>query len=160
MWTSYFLYTLSYEGFDFGTEIQSVGLIRDTDIIDARPRVDDYSVAADARSPFEFAGRTFTGDKHSSKYIFASDESETISFNYYLPRLDRIYLTKDGLFQVKVGESSDDPKLPGAINDAINVANIALPPYLYDTKNVQVTYVDHKRYQMSDIFRLENRVNE
>ncbi len=148
----------SYEGFDFGTEIQSVGLIRDTDIIDARPRVDDYSVAADARSPFEFAGRTFTGDKHSSKYIFASDESETISFNYYLPRLDRIYLTKDGLFQVKVGESSDDPKLPGAINDAINVANIALPPYLYDTKNVQVTYVDHKRYQMSDIYRLENRI--
>ena len=109
----------SYEGFDFGTEIQSIGLIRDTDIIDARPRVDDYSVAVDARSPFEFAGRTFTNDKHSSKYIFASDESETISFNYYLPRLDRIYLTKDGLFQVKVGEASDDPKLPVAVNDAI-----------------------------------------
>ncbi len=148
----------SYEGFDFGTEIQSVGLIRDTDIIDARPRVDDYSVAVDARSPFEFSGRTFTDDKHSAKYIFASDESETISFNYYLPRLDRIYLTKDGLFQVKIGESSDNPKLPGAVNDAINVANIALPPYLYDIKNVQVTYVDHKRYQMSDIYKLENRI--
>ena len=148
----------SYEGFDYGTEIESVDNFRNTDIIDARPRVDDYTVAVDSRSPFEFSGRTFTGDKHSAKFIFASDESETLSFNYYLPRLDRIYLTKDGLFQIKVGEPSDNPKLPGEINDAINVANLALPPYLYDVKNVQVSYVDHKRYQMSDIFRLENRI--
>ena len=148
----------SYQGFNYGTEIQSVKTFRNSDIIDARPRVDDYSVAADARSPFEFAGRTFTDDKHSAKFIFASDESETLSFNYYLPRLDRIYLTKDGVFQIKIGESSDNPKLPGAVNDAINVANIALPPYLYDVKNAQVSYVNHKRYQMSDIFKLENRI--
>ena len=148
----------SYEGFNYGTEIQKVQGFRNTDIIDARPRVNDYSVAVDAASPFEFAGRSFTDDLHSTKYIFASDESETISFNYYLPRLDRIYLTKDGVFQVKLGQPSDNPKLPQPVDDAINVANIALPPYLYDVKNAQITYVDHKRYQMSDIFRLENRI--
>ena len=148
----------SYEGFDYGTQIQKVHGFRNTDIIDARPRVDDYTVAVDAASPFEFGGRSFTDDLHSTKYIFASDESETIAFNYYLPRLDRIYLTTDGVFQVKIGEPADNPKLPQPVNDAINVANIALPPYLYDVKNAQVTYVDHKRYQMSDIFKLENRI--
>ena len=148
----------SYEGFDYGTQIQKVHGFRNTDIIDARPRVDDYTVAVDAASPFEFGGRSFTDDLHSTKYIFASDESETIAFNYYLPRLDRIYLTTDGVFQVKIGEPADNPKLPQPVNDAINVANIALPPYLYDVKNAQITYVDHKRYQMSDIFKLENRI--
>ncbi len=148
----------SYEGFNYGTEIQSIQAYRNTDIVDARPRVDDYTVAEDSRSPFEFAGRSFTDDKHSAKYIFASDESETLSFNYYLPRLDRVYLTKDGVFQVKIGEPADNPKLPGEVNDAINVCNIALPPYLYNVKNAQISYVDHKRYQMSDIFKLENRI--
>jgi len=148
----------SYEGFNYGTEIQSIDAYRNTDLIDARPRVDDYTVAVDSASPFEFAGRSFTDDKHSTKYIFASDESETLAFNYYLPRLDRIYLTKDGVFQVKLGEAADEPKLPGPINDAINVANIALPPYLYDVSNAQVTYVNHKRYQMTDIYKLENRI--
>ena len=148
----------SYEGFNYGTEIQSIRQYRNSDIIDARPRVNDYTVAADAASPFEFAGRSFTDDKHSAKYVFASDESETLSYNYYLPRLDRIYLTKDGIFQVKLGESSDNPKLPGEVNDAMNVANIALPPYLYDTQNAQITFVNHKRYQMTDIYKLENRI--
>ena len=148
----------SYNGFNYGTEIQSIGAFRNTDIVDARPRVNDYTVAVDTASPFEFGGRSFTGDLHSAKYIFASDESETLSFRYYLPRLDRIYLTKDGVFQVKIGEPADNPKLPGAVNDAINVANIALPPYLYDVKNAQITYVDHKRYQMTDIYKLENRI--
>ena len=148
----------SYSGFNYGKEINSVKNFRNSDIIDARPRVKDFTVAVDTASPFEFASRDFTDGKHSTKYIFASDESETISFNYYLPRLDRIYLTKDGVFQVKIGEPSDNPKLPGAVNDAINVANIALPPYLYDVKNAQISYVDHKRYQMSDIFKLENRI--
>ncbi len=148
----------SYEGFDYGTEIQSIKNFRNTDIIDVRPRVNDYSIAVDSRSPFEFNGRSFTDGKNSSKYVFASDESETLSFNYYLPRLDRIYLTKDGVFQIKIGEPADNPRLPGAVNDALNIANIALPPYLYDVKNVQISYVDHKRYQMTDIYKLENRI--
>ena len=148
----------SYDGFNYGEDINKIGLIRNTDIIDARPRVGTYSVAENAASPFEFAGRSFADGSHSAKYVLASDESETLSFSYYLPRLDRIYLTKDGVFQVKIGEPADIPKLPGAINDAINVANIALPPYLYEIKNAQVSFVDHKRYQMSDIFRLENRI--
>ena len=148
----------SYSGFNYKTEIQSVSNIRNTDVIDVRPRVTDYTVAEDARSPFEFAGRSFADGTHSSKFVFASDESETLSFSYYLPRLDRIYLTKDGLFQLKPGAPSDNPKLPEEVSDAINIANVALPPYLYDVRDTQVTFVEHKRYQMSDIHRLANRI--
>ena len=34
----------SYGDFNYGTEIQSVNGIRNTDIIDVRPRVSEYSV--------------------------------------------------------------------------------------------------------------------
>ena len=150
----------SYNGFDYGTEIQSVNRIRNTDVIDARPRVSNYTVSSGAKSPFEFSGRSFTGGNHStnSGYILASDESETLSFTYYLPRIDRIYLTREGIFQLKVGEPADNPKLPEEVSSGLNIANIALPPYLYDVKDVEISFVDHKRYQMSDIFRLENRI--
>ena len=148
----------SYNGFNYGTEIQSINGFRNTDILDARPRVSNFTVSSGSRSPFEFDGRSFVGGNHSANYVLASDESETISFTYYLPRIDRIYLTKEGIFQLKVGEASDNPKLPEEVSNGLNIANISLPPYLYDVRDAEITFVDHKRYQMSDIFRLENRI--
>ena len=56
-------------------------------------------VTEGSTSPFEFAGRSFADGNHSSQHVFASDESEIVTFEYYLPRLDRLYLTKDGVFQ-------------------------------------------------------------
>jgi hypothetical protein len=148
----------SYESFNYATEIASVNGFRNTDVIDVRPRVNNYSVVEGARSPFEFDGRSFANGNHSSNFILASDESETLSFNYYLPRIDRIYLTKDGVFQVKIGSSSDTPQIPEEVSGALNIANIAIPPYVYDTKNIKIDYIEHKRYQMTDIFKLENRI--
>jgi len=148
----------SYADFDYQKDIQVLDGVRNTDIIDVRPRVNDFTVSSGSRSPFEFDGRSFSDGNHSSNHVFASDESSTFSFNYYLPRIDRVYLTKDGVFQVKVGEPSDDPKLPTEVSESLNIANIALPPYLYDVKDAEVTFVNYKRYQMSDIFRLENRI--
>lgn len=148
----------SYSGFNYGKEIQSVGGFRNTDVLDARPRVSNYTVSSGSKSPFEFDGRSFTGGNHSTNYVLASDESETISFTYYLPRIDRIYLTREGIFQLKVGEPSDNPKLPEEVSNGLNIANVSLPPYLYNVKDAEITFVDHKRYQMSDIFRLENRI--
>jgi len=148
----------SYNGFNYGNEIQSIKGFRNTDVLDARPRVSNFTVSSGSRSPFEFEGRSFTGGNHSTSYVLASDESETLSFTYYLPRIDRIYLTKEGIFQLKVGEPADNPKLPEEVSNGLNIANVKLPPYLYDVRDAEVSFVDHKRYQMSDIFRLENRI--
>ena len=148
----------SYDNFNYGKEIQSVKRFRNTDILDVRPRVNNYTVSTGSRSPFEFDGREFTNGNHSSSYVLASDESETLSFTYYLPRIDRLYLTKDGVFQLKIGEPSDNPKLPAEVSNGLNIANIALPPYLYNVKDAEISFVDHKRYQMSDISRLETRI--
>ena len=148
----------SYTDFDYGTEIAKINDVRCTDLIDARPRVSEYTVTAGARSPFEFSGRVFTSGQHSSKNVLASDESITVGYNYYLPRVDRIYIDKDNKFTVKYGTPSDVPQLPEEVNGALNIANIYLPAYLYNVSDARVDFVEHKRYQMTDIAKLEQRI--
>ena len=77
----------SYNSFEYNGEINALDGVRNTDIVDARPRVKDYSITANSRSPLEFYGRDFDGGvtgQHSSKNVIASDESITLDYNYYL----------------------------------------------------------------------------
>ena len=148
----------SYNSFDYASELPTVNGIAVSDIIDIRPRVSDYTVSADSRSPLEFLGRSFDASGNSAANVLASDESILTTFSYYLGRIDRIFLTKEGKFQIKYGEPADRPVKPGPVDDAIEIASITLPPYLYITAQASLTYLEHKRFTMSDIRRIENRV--
>jgi hypothetical protein len=152
----------SYDQFNYSSDIPKIDDVRVTDLIDARPRVKEYTVASGSRSPFEFDGRDFDGGstgQHSSKYVLASDESVLLSFDYYLPRSDKVCIDKEGFISVVQGAPADDAQLPEGISGSMAIANIFLPPYLYNTENARVDFIEHKRYQMSDIARLENRIS-
>ena len=152
----------SYDQFNYSKDIRSIDGVRTTDLLDARPRVKNYTVSSGARSPFEFDGRDFDGGasgQHSSKYVLASDESVTVGFSYYQPRADRVCIDKEGYISVIPGTPSDNPKLPENISGSLNIANIFLPAYLYDVNNAQIDFIEHKRYQMSDISKLEQRIS-
>jgi len=152
----------SYDQFDYAKDIRTVDGYRTTDLLDARPRVKNYTVTSGANSPFEFSGRDFDGGsngQHSSKFVLASDESVTIGFDYYQPRADRVCIDKEGYISVIPGTPADDARLPENTSGALNIANIFLPAYLYDVNNAQVDFVEHKRYQMSDISKLEQRIS-
>ena len=148
----------SYSTFNYSTEIQSVNGIRNTDLIDIRPRVSDYTVGEGSRSPLEFHGRTFNASGNSAANILASDETIITDFSWYLGRIDSIYLTKDGQFQVKTGVPSEKPEEPGTVDDALKIATASIPAYLYNTADVSLNFFQYKRYTMSDIGRLENRI--
>ena len=149
----------SYRDFDYGTEISNIAGVRVTDLIDARPRVSNFTTSSsNIRSPLEFLGRTFNGGQHSSKNILASDESISIDYSYYLPRIDRIYVDRDGIFQIKQGAPADNPVNPKGIDGAMNIANCFVPAYTFNAKGVRTTFINHKRYQMSDISKLEQRI--
>ena len=148
----------SYNTFDYRVDIPFVNGNRNTDLIDIRPRTSDYTVSEGARSPLEFKGRTFTGSGNSAANILASNESIVTDFSFYLGRIDRVYLTKDGTMQVKYGTPSENPQKPGPVSDALEIATIELPPYLYDVSQASLNFLNHKRYRMVDIKRLENRI--
>ena len=109
----------SYNNFDYAKEIQSINRISNADMIDIRPRVSSYTVAENSRSPLEFLGRSFDGQGNSAKNILASNESITLDYSYYLGRIDRLFLTKDGKFQIVFGTPSDNPEKPDSIDNAI-----------------------------------------
>jgi len=148
----------SYNSFDYATEIQSVDGISNSDIIDIRPRVSTYTVTEGARSPLEFAGRTFNQSGNSASNLLASQESLIFDFSYYLGRIDRLFLTKDGKFQIVYGTPADKPEPPVAIDDAMEIATIKLPPYLFNPEQASLKFLENKRYRMSDIKQLENRI--
>ncbi len=148
----------SYNTFDYGLEIANINNTRVSDIIDIRPRVSSYTTTVDSRSPLEFYGRSFDSTGNSSTSILASDESLITTFSFYLGRIDRIYLSKDGKFQVKYGTPSERPEKPVSVDDSLEIASISLPPYLYSVSQASIEFLDHKRYRMVDIKQLENRI--
>ena len=145
----------SYDNFNYG-KLPSINNSRVTDILDIRPRVSEFS--GTSYSPFEFLGRSFTASGNSAKNILASDESILLDYSFYLPRLDKIYLNEKGEFQLVNGIPAETPEWPNAIDGALEVASIALPAYLYNVNDVNITLAKYKRYQMRDINRLEQRI--
>ena len=148
----------SYENFDYAGDIMGIDGISNSDIIDIRPRVADYIVSESTRSPLEFYGRTFNNEGQTATNILASDEAIIATFSHYLGRIDRIFLTKTGEFQVKYGSPAEKPDKPGNVDAALEVATINLPPYLFNPEQADIRAHEYKRFQMVDIKNLENRI--
>lgn len=147
----------SYRDFDY-CDIPKVDGISNSDILDIRPRVSEFTVTTSSLSPFEFRARLIDAVGNSVPNILASDEQINIGYSYYLPRIDRLFLTKDGIFQLNKGAASENPQLPAAVEDGIEVAKITLPPYVCNIDDINIDVFEYKRYRMSDINKLENRI--
>ena len=81
----------SYNALDYSTEIPFVFDQKVTDYVDLRPRVDAYTPSAtETLSPFSFRRRNFSG---SSSESLVSNKTVKIDYNFYLGRVDRLYLT-------------------------------------------------------------------
>lgn len=146
----------SYNTNDFKHNVSYYKGSRLTDYIDIRPRVAPYS--ASSKSPFEFDSRNFASDGQYSKYILAPGENIILSYSYYVGRIDRVFLNSDGTFEVVKGNPSSSPLAPPLKSNSLDIATVYLPPFVYDVKNVNVDMSQHKRYRMSDIGLLEDRI--
>ena len=148
----------SYRQFDYANEIQNIDIFRNSDIIDIRPRVSNYEVTENSRSPLEFFGREFNGSGQSAANPLASDEAILTDISYYQGRIDRVFLSKSGKFQVVYGTPSDNPQRPDPIDDALEICRVELPAYLTNVKDARISFLQHKRFRMKDIKELENRI--
>jgi hypothetical protein len=145
----------SYDKDRYENDISSVDGISLSDIIDLRPRVAPYS---GTKSPFEYESRVFNG-QNSTENIFAQNKSINLSYDYYLPRIDKLFLTKEGSFIVNKGVPSLHPKTPNNLDSCLEIATISLPAYLNRAEESSTIVTQHKRYTMKDISRLEDRLS-
>ena len=123
------------------------------DSLDFRPRVDDASTIDSGNQDRSFDG---TGASVVQPIKFNSDVRS--DFEYYLGRVDKIFLDKDGNFKVLKGASSLEPRVPGTLDNAMHLYTLFLPAYTLDTADVGIEHVDNKRYTMRDIGRIEKRI--
>jgi len=130
--------------------------VRNTDVIDTRPRVSAYS---GTRSPFEFDSRDFSGGGQTLPNVLVSDENVQFDYNHYLGRIDRLYVNPDGTFSLKNGTPAERPVEPDRVSGSFELARVEYKPYVYDAKkDVTITFRANKRYTMKDIGKLEDRI--
>ena len=145
---------LSYDKDRFTNDVPMTNSgIRASDTLDFRPRVLPFT--ATNKSPFEFSARDFGTNP---RIVLTPNESFTISYDYYLPRIDRLYLSKIGEFVLEKGISASNPKAPTKSDAMMEIATIQLPPYLYNPQDAIIDLRDNRRYTMRDIGYLDNRI--
>jgi hypothetical protein len=111
------------------------------DCLDFRPRKADGSSALN------------NGQVPSPDGTFNTD------YQYYLGRIDKIIATSDQQFMVKKGIPAVYPSIPTDESNGMAIYNIVIPPYTANVRDVQIKYIENKRYTMRDIGRLEKRIN-
>ena len=153
--TGEFITVNSYSNERFKTDVPLYQNSRLTDFIDIRPRVAPYTDTS--KSPFEFSSRKFDSDGQYSRYTLVPGENIVASYSYYVGRIDRVFLNPDGTFEVSQGIPGSLIPPPLKVN-ALDISTIFIPPYVYNVKNVNVDMSKYKRYRMSDISLLEDRI--
>jgi hypothetical protein len=135
--------------------------------IDFRPRVANIASIDSSISgakvitgdSFDFESRIYSGLGSSRADIPADNSSINYDYSYYIGRRDTLYITTTGELRVVKGISSEYPKAPESIENAMKLADLNLPPYVLDVEDVGVLKTSNKRYTMKDIGLLEKRLN-
>lgn len=123
------------------------------DCLDFRPVRSDATASSGSTVTFDVSP-SGTGPK-----IPQVGSDIVLSYSYYLPRVDKVVLSKNRKFEVIQGIPSLTPVEPSNKNDSMNLYILKNPAYLSDPKaNTVVEYVNNKRYTMRDIGNLEKRI--
>ena len=123
------------------------------DVLDFRPRVDDASTINSGNDDRSYDG---TGASTVDIVEFGSDITSDLEF--YLSRIDKLFITRDGQLKVVEGASSLTPLEPNNLDGHLLLATFSIPAYTLDTRDVDFEAEDNKRFTMRDIGALENRI--
>ena len=101
-------------------------------------------------------GITATGANAVDVPVSGSSLKGDIEF--YVGRIDKVFLHKKGKFEISQGTPALSPTKPTALDDSIQLFEMRIPPYTNRLSDVQIRSFDHRRYTMKDIGKINNRV--
>lgn len=124
------------------------------DCIDFRPiRTANTATANVANNPYVNTVAVFdTTVLPFPEGTFQSD------YEYYLPRTDKIVLTKDRILKVLPGIPELNPIAPADDQDGITLYVVNYPAYTANVSMVEFQAFEYRRYTMKDIGRLQKRI--
>jgi len=144
---------VDYEDIPSYTSVTSGKIYELRDSLDFRPRVDDASTINSGGQD-----RSYDGTGASTVDVVKFDTDITSDFEFYLQRVDKIFLDKEGKFKVLKGASALTPENPGVLDNAMHLYTLFIPAYTLDTADVGIEAIDNRRYTMRDIGKLERRI--
>ena len=115
------------------------------DVLDFRPVIDDDEL------DYTTAGAIV----HSLPKV---NDTITADVTYFLPRIDVLYLDSKGTFDFAVGISSLNPTAPTIPSNAMGIYTIAFNAGTLNKNDLQLNFIENRRYTMRDIGALENRL--
>jgi hypothetical protein len=99
--------------------------------------------------------RTFPGSLRLSLDPYSAI---TADIDFYLPRLDLICVNSDNSLVVINGQSDLEPKLPNIPDDGMAIYALYVPQFTANATDVDVRFIENRRYTMSDIGNIEKRI--
>jgi hypothetical protein len=107
---------------------------------------------------FNFGSRSFTGTGGHTVLIPKDNSNIAYDFEFYLGRIDVLFLTQKGEFKISSGTPAEAPELPKTIENAMKIAEFTFPAYMLDIDDARMSKEDNRRYTMRDIGKLEQRI--
>lgn len=140
------------------------------DSLDFRPKFDNIIEGGTTIGNIQQINVSNTNADHTAQnnYLPAPDSTFQADLQYYLPRIDKLVLSKDGQVYVTKGISDLNPQPPRDQGDAITLAQINIPAYPSLSPSQPIRRPDqqarinlrrYKRFTMADIGRIETRLN-
>jgi len=144
----------SYDGlvagsYDYGDipkyTLSSGTEIRLADYYDFRPRKDNTNA-------------NFSGTGAVVNELPKINETIQADIEYYLPRIDIIYVDSNGTFSTVTGNPSLTPKAGPLPSNAMAMYYMYLNAGTFDETDISLAFVENRRYTMRDIGEIEGRI--
>ena len=136
------------------------------DAIDFRPTVASSSDASSSvlatdtitTNDLDFSNRSFTGTGSSSVDTPKPNVVATFDYDFYLSYIAHVFMDVIGEVHIVSGVPAERPRPPKPLDEAIKLAELFVPAYTFTVDDIQITRMNHQRYTMKDIGKLEKRI--
>jgi hypothetical protein len=112
----------------------------------------------DFRSSVDSAG-DYSGTRAAANFVPTTSDAVQADVSYYLGRTDKVVINHEGTLKVVQGQPGFVRQEPGTPAGTLHLFTVDLPPYVLNDSDVSQRFMKYKRFQMKDIARLEERVD-
>lgn len=119
-------------------------------------RLSDYF---DFRSKKDNNGADFSSTGALVNELPKINETIQADVEYYLPRIDVLYLDSNGSFGTSTGIASLNPRVPNIPLTAMPIYTLFLEAGTLDKEDCSIIFRENKRYTMRDIGKIEQRID-
>ena len=149
--------TFSYEDIPSFISPSTGDTFKLSDSVDFRPFVTENTNDGTGLVSYDIA--TSTGAMAAASILTPDpDTTSTLDYSYYLPRIDKLTLTRDRKFSVIKGIADTNPIAPVDDEDSMTLYTLKIPAYTFALTDIENRYIDNKRFTMRDIGKIEKRV--